>query len=87
MAACEKLIAKHYQLTPRQVEKIERLAKERGVSASAIVRWAIDAHDGPEEALIEAELLALAAARVKEAIADTRATNLRVEESLSKMMR
>ena len=87
MAVREKLIAKHYQLTPRQVLKIERLAKDCGVSASAIVRWAIDAHDGPEEALIEAELLALAAACVKEAIADTRATNLRVEESLSKMMR
>ena len=72
MAVREKLIAKHYQLTPRQVEKIERLAKERGVSASTIVRSAIDAYEGPEEALIEAELLALAAARVKEAITDTR---------------
>lgn len=69
------------------MEKIERLAKDRGVSASAIVRWAINASDGPEEALIEAELLALAAARVKEAIADTRETRLRVEASLSKMSR
>jgi len=48
MAVREKLIAKHYQLTPRQVAKIERLAKERGVSGSAIVRWAIDAYGGPE---------------------------------------
>lgn len=87
MAVREKLIAKHYQLTPRQIEKIERLAKECGVSASAIIRWAIDAYDGPEEVFIKVELLALASARVKEAIADTRATNLRVEESLSKMMR
>ena len=42
MAASEKLTAKHFYLKPRQVAKIERLAKEQGVSASTIVRWAID---------------------------------------------
>jgi hypothetical protein len=47
---------------------------------------AIDTYNGPEEALIEVELLALASARVKEAIADTRATNQRVEATLEKMM-
>lgn len=86
MAASEKLTAKHFYLKPRQVAKIERLAKEQCMSASAIVRWAIDTYNGPEEALIEVELLALASARVKEAIADTRATNLRVDATLEKMM-
>ena len=86
MAASDKLTAKHFYLKPRQVAKIEHLAKEHGVSASAIVRWAIDTYNGPEETLIEVELLALASARVKEAIADTRATNQRVEATLEKMM-
>ncbi len=77
------LIRKQYLVSKRNVLKLERLAKNKGTSATAIVREAIDAYDpeGPT-ALGDNELMALVSTRLKEAIKDTQATRKKLNHSL-----
>ena len=80
------LIRKQYLVFQRNVSKLERLAKHKGTSATAIVREAIDAYD-PEgfDALSEKELMTLVSTRLKEAIQDTRATRKKLHKTLKEL--
>ena len=84
MQAAENLVRKQYLIAPRQIEKLQVLAKKQKTSAAEIVRMAIDAFnpDVPAE-LNESELFDLVSARVKEAIADTAATRKRLNKTLA----
>jgi len=81
-----RLIRKHYLVSQRNVLKLERLAKHKRTSATAIVREAIDAYD-PEgfDTLNNNDLMALVSARLKEAIQDTRATRKKLHTTLKEL--
>ncbi len=66
------LIRKQYLVSQKNVPKLERLAKHKRTSATAIVREAIDASN-PEgfDALNDNELITVASIRLKEAIQGT----------------
>ncbi len=84
MRTAENLVRKQYLITPRQITKLNNLAKQQKTSAAEVVRMAIDAFnpDVPQE-LKESELFELVSSRVKEAIEDTKATRERLQETLS----
>ena len=79
----QSLIRKQYLVSQRNVSKLERLAKRKGISATAIVREAIEAYD-PEglDVLGERQLMTLVATRLKEAIKDTQATRQKLHKTL-----
>ncbi|MEA3290976.1 MAG: hypothetical protein U9Q71_01500 [Pseudomonadota bacterium] len=79
----QKLIRKQYLMSPEQIEKLQRLAGERGASAAEIVRLAIDAYEPDDTGKLDApELMTLVSARLKEAIAATRRANRTVARTL-----
>ncbi len=82
----QPLIRKQYLVSQRNVSKLERLAKRKGISATAIVREAIEAYD-PEglDVLGEQELMNLVAIRLKDAIKDTQATRQKLRKSLKRL--
>jgi len=82
----QPLIRKQYLVSQRNVSKLERLAKRKGISATAIVREAIEAYD-PEglDVLGEQELMNLVAIRLKDAIKDTQATRQKLQKSLKRL--
>ncbi|MEN8256906.1 MAG: ribbon-helix-helix protein, CopG family [Thermodesulfobacteriota bacterium] len=79
------LIRKQYLISSNQIEKLDRLAKERGASAAEIVRQAIDAYEPDLEGMGAPELLELVSVRVKEAIEDTQNTRKRLGKTLQKL--
>lgn len=84
MQMAENLVRKQYLIAPSQIEKLQNLAKQQNTSAAAVVRMAIDAYnpDIPAE-MDESELFELVSARVKDAIADTKATRKRLNKTLA----
>ena len=80
------LFRKQYLVSQKHVSKLKRLAKDKGTSATAIVREAIDAYN-PEglDALGENELITLVSTRLKEAITDTRATRRKLNITLKSL--
>ena len=84
MQAAENLVRKQYLIAPRQIEKLQLIAKKQKTSAAEVVRMAIDAFnpDTPAD-MNENELLDLVSQRVKEAIAETRATRERLNKALA----
>jgi predicted DNA-binding protein len=82
----QPLIRKQYLVSQRNVSKLERLAKRKGTSATAIVREAIEAYD-PEglDMLGEQELMTLVATRLKDAIKDTQATRQKLHKTLKRL--
>ncbi len=82
----QSLIRKQYLVSQRNVSKLERLAKRKGTSATAIVREAIEAYD-PEglDVLGDQELMNLVAIRLKDAIKDTQATRQKLQKSLKRL--
>ncbi|MCP3872765.1 MAG: hypothetical protein GY699_06365 [Desulfobacteraceae bacterium] len=73
----ETLVRKQFFISNENVEKLERLTKEiKGSSAAKIVRDAIDAYNpnGNLENFEQDELIAVAHAKVKEAILETEKT-------------
>ncbi len=83
MQVVEKLVRKQYLVSPVQIKKLDMLAKKENASAAQLVRAAIDAYnpDMPDD-MQESDLLNFALTRVKEAIADTRETRKRLEQTL-----
>ncbi len=79
----QPLIRKQYLVSQRNVSKLERLAKRKGTSVTAIVREAIEAYD-PEgfDVLGEQELMNLVASRLKDAIKDTQSTRQKLNKTL-----
>ncbi len=84
MQSAENLVRKQYLIAPRQIEKLESLAKKQNTSAADVVRRAIDAFnpDVPTD-MNESELFELVSAKVKEAIADTQETRKRLKNTLA----
>jgi hypothetical protein len=84
--AAENLVRKQYLISPKQVKKLETLAKKQKTSAAEVVRKAIDAFnpDVPVD-MQESELLELVSTRVQEAIADTQQTRKRLNKILQEL--
>lgn len=84
----EKLVRKQFLISPSQIKKLDRIARNEGTSIAAIVRTAIDNYD-PESAIFSdmeaSELLDLVSAQLKEAIASTRKTNRTIDKTLKKL--
>jgi predicted DNA-binding protein len=79
----EKMIRKQFLLPPSTVRRLERLALERGTSASEIVRQAIRSYDIRDgDAIESAKLMELVSSRLKEAIKSTRHAQRTVSMSL-----
>jgi hypothetical protein len=68
----EKMVRKQFLVPPSTVERLERLAAERGTSTSEIVRRAVRSYDPREADAMEPSVLELVSARLKEAIESTR---------------
>ena len=82
-ASSEKMVRKQFLIPPSTVERLERLAAERGTSASEIVRQAIRSYDSADaEAIGSSELMELISARLKEAIKSTRHAQRTVSKTL-----
>jgi hypothetical protein len=83
-----ELMRRQYLVTPDNVSKLRAISRAEGVSATEIVRRAIDAYQ-PDmaETTGESELLDLVAARLKEAIASTKRANRKVSRTLRLLTR
>ena len=84
----ERLVRKQFLISPSQIKKLDRLAKDEGTSVAEIVRTAIDAYD-PDIAdftdLGPPDLMELVSTRLKEAIASTRKANRTIDKTLKKL--
>lgn len=84
MAAPEKMVRKQFLMPPSAVKRLERLAAERGTSASEIVRQAISSYDvNDTEAMKSSDLMELVAERLKEAIESTLRAQRKVSGTLA----
>ncbi|MEA3466896.1 MAG: hypothetical protein U9R57_01570 [Thermodesulfobacteriota bacterium] len=84
MQAASDLVRKQYLIAPRQIKKLQLLAKKQKTSAAEVVRMAIDAFNPDVPAgMDESELFDLVSERVKEAIADTATTRKRLKKTLA----
>lgn len=84
----EKLVRKQFLISPRQIEKLNRLARDEGTSVAQMVRQAIDTYN-PDTAAISgldaSELMELASERLKEAITSTQKANRAVTKTLKRL--
>jgi hypothetical protein len=83
-----KLVRKQFLISPSQVEKLNRLAKDEGISVAAMVRLAIDTYNPDAAAIADLdapELMELASERLKEAITSTQKANRAVSNTLMKL--
>ncbi|HBH29044.1 MAG: hypothetical protein N839_0011270 [Desulfofustis sp. PB-SRB1] len=86
MQAARNLVRKQYMMGPRQVKKLERLAKRDKVSAAHIVRTAVDCYDPEHDADgATAELFELVSAQLNQAISETRTMRERLEATLARL--
>ena len=82
-AQSEKLVRKQYFIAPSHVEKLQRIASDRGTSAAEVVRLAIDAYESNGVSELDApDLMELVSSRLREAIRATRHTNRVVVKAL-----
>ena len=85
-AQSQQLVRKQFLVSTRNVAKLERLAQERGTSATDIVRLAIDAFNPEDPDNIAADdLMELVSTQLKEAIASTRKANRKVSKTLKQL--
>ncbi len=78
-----ELKRRQYLVTEENLSKLEKISKVEGVSATEIVRRAIDAYQPNEADELDApELMELVSARLKEAIAATQKANRVVSKTL-----
>jgi predicted DNA-binding protein len=79
----EKMVRKQFLVPPSTVRRLEQLAVEMGVSASEVVRQAIQSYDIRDaEAMQSADLVELVSARLKEAIQSTQHAERMVSKTL-----
>jgi len=84
----EKLVRKQFLISPSQVEKLNRLAREEGTSVAEMVRVAIDTYNPDAAAIADLdapELIELTSERLKEAITSTKKANRAVSNTLKKL--
>ncbi len=79
----QHLVRKQFLVSESNVSKLERLAQEKGTSATEIVRLAIDAFD-PEDAnsMASEELMELVSGQIKEALEATSQANAKVNQTI-----
>lgn len=79
----QHLVRKQFLVSESNVSKLERLAQEKGTSATEIVRLAIDAFD-PEDAdcMASEELMELVSEQLKSALEATRQANTKVNQTI-----
>lgn len=81
--AAEKRVRRQFLVPPTMAARLERIAAERGTSASEIVRQAIESYDATgAQATDPADLMELVSARLKDAIRSTRRARRKVAEAL-----
>jgi hypothetical protein len=83
-----KLVRKQFLISPSQVEKLNRLAKDEGISVAAMVRLSIDTYNPDAAAIADLdapELMELVSERLKEAITSTQKANRAVSNTLMKL--
>ena len=79
----EKLVRKQLFLYPEQIKKLAGIARKEGTSIADIVRTAIDEYNPDISTdIIDPKLLDLVSARVKEALADTKKINQKLQNTL-----
>jgi predicted secreted protein len=84
----EKLVRKQFLISPSQVKKLSRLARDEETSVAEMVRVAIDSYnpDALTIADLDApELMALVSKRLKEAISSTKKANRTIGKTLKKL--
>ncbi len=84
----EKLVRKQILISPGQVKKLNRLARDEETSVAEMVRVAIDSYNPDTAAIADLdapELMALVSERLKEAIASTRKANRAIGKTLKKL--
>jgi len=83
----EKLVRKQFLISPSQVKKLNRLARNEGTSVAEMVRLSIDSYN-PDAAAFDdlgaRELMELVSKRLKEAIASTQKANRAIDKALKK---
>ena len=81
--AQSNLVRKQFLISEESVAKLEKLAETRHISASEVVRQAIDSYDPYQSQEMEMpELIDLVSARLKEAISSTQEANKKVANTL-----
>ncbi len=79
----DNLIRKQFLISAGSVAKLEKLAKTRSISASEVVRRAIDSYDPYQSKEMDMpELIDLVSSRLKDAIISTQAANKKVDDTL-----
>jgi hypothetical protein len=84
----EKLVRKQFLISPSQVEKLNRLARNEGTSVAEMVRAAIDTYNPDTAAIVDSdapELMELVSERLKEAITSTQKANRVLSNTLKKL--
>ena len=84
----EKLVRKQFLISPNQIKKLDRIARNEGTSVAEIVRVAIDNYNpdnAPFADLNASELIDLVSTRLKEAIASTQKANRKIDSTLKKL--
>ncbi len=81
----ENLIRKQLMLSNTNIQKLERIAKEKKISVASIVRSAIDSFNPDDTDLETSELMELVSSRLKEAIEDTANTRKRLDKTLTSL--
>ena len=86
----EKLVRKQFLISPSQVKKLNRLARDEGTSVAAMVRVAIDSYNPDTAAVADLdapELMELVSIRLKEAITSTKKANRVIDKTLKNLSR
>ncbi len=81
--AQSNLVRKQFLISEESVEKLKKLAESGHISASAVVRQAIESYNPDQSQEMEMpELMDLVSARLKEAISATKKANKKVANTL-----
>ena len=84
----EKLVRKQFLISPSQIKKLNRLARDEGTSVAEMVRVAIDSYNPDKAAVADLdapELIELVSERLKEAITSTKKANRTINRTLKKL--
>jgi Ribbon-helix-helix protein, copG family len=84
----EKLVRKQFLISPSQIKKLDRIARNEGTSVAEIVRVAIDNYNpdnAPFADLNAPELMNLVSIQLKEAIASTQKANRNIDRALKSL--
>ena len=84
----EKLVRKQFLISPSQIKKLNRLARDEGTSVAEMVRVAIDSYNPDKAAVADLdapELIELVSERLKEAITSTKKANRTINKTLKKL--